>query len=147
MEWNEEAVKNFFRDHKQNILIEDGRELQGAIFRQEGVTQGQLIVYSKILELGTKIKLSTGWWQIINYEGYGLFADNESKTYRIYLMYPVPIFKVNDRIKIKYDTHKGRVLEVNLEENYYLVKVRGVNEKWSMSFQDKYTLLSREEEK
>lgn len=144
MEWTEESVKVFFRDHKQNILIEDGRELLGALYRTESLNTAQLIVFSKILDLGTKIKLSTGWWQIVDHEGFGLFEDNEVKTYRVYILLPIPIFQIDDRIKVKYDTIKGRVLGVNQEENYYLVKVRGVEEKWNMIFQDKYTLLSRE---
>lgn len=141
MDWSEQSVKEYFRDHKQDITLDDGRELVAALFRSEDRSKGELIVFSKILELGTKIKLSTGWWQVIDYQGFGLFEDNEAKAYRVYYVMPLPIFKIDDRIKIKYGTVKGRILSVNELENYYLVKVRGVEEKWSMIFQDKYTLL------
>lgn len=136
--WDENSIKDFFRDHKQAILLEDGREIWAALFREEAASKGELIVFSKILELGTKLKLSTGWWQVVDHQGYGLDTDNEDRAYRVYYVLPLPTFKVEDRIKVKYGNLKGIVMEVNEEENYYLVKVRGELQKWSMLFQDKY---------
>ena len=72
MKWTDESVKNYFRDHKQSALIEDGRDLVGALYRTEELSKAYLILFSKILDLGTKIKLSTGWWQIVDYEGFGI---------------------------------------------------------------------------
>lgn len=141
LQWDENLVKDFFRDHKQSILLNDGREIYGALYRDENSKKGQLIVFSKILELGTTLKLSTGYWQVIDHQGFGLESDNEERAYRIYYVFPLPIFKIEDRIKVKYGTTKGIVMEVNELENYYLVKVRGEIQKWNMLFQDKYMLL------
>lgn len=144
--WDEQIVKDYFRDNKQTIHLEDGREIYGALSREETDPKGELIVLSKILELGTKLKLSTGWWQIIDHQGYGLDTNNETLAYRVYYVLPLPIFKIEDRIKIKYGKTRAIVLGVNMEENYYLVKVRGVEQKWSMLFQDKYMLMDRSED-
>ena len=136
MSWNESMAKEFYQEEATVLIKANGKKTKAALNREPDWDDAHLVI-KEHLNFGEKVKIKKALWEVIDSEGLGMFYKSADKGYRVYILKPLPKYKIGDTVRLL--RKKELFIIISIEESglWYQVKATDGSQKYlSMFFQD-----------